>query len=114
MGGVGDDTLTGDAGRDTFQYYSTDDSRNIHHHDVIVHFEDGPDVIDLSRIDAKTTHKGDQAFRFVGDHFDGRPGALMFDRESHALLGDTDGDMRPDFYIKMPKVDALHTDDFDL
>ncbi len=84
-GGVGDDTLTGDAGRDTFQYYSTDDSRNIHHHDVIVHFEDGPDVIDLSRIDAKTTHKGDQAFRFVGDHFDGRPGALMFDRESHAL-----------------------------
>jgi glucose/arabinose dehydrogenase len=69
-GGGGQDRLTGGTGADTFDFNQISDSRSGSKRDVIVDFDDGQDVIDLSTIDAQP---GGQAFDFIGsDAFSGQ------------------------------------------
>jgi hypothetical protein len=82
---------------------------------VIADFHSGQDRIDLRGIDANATRKGNQAFTWAGADgpflhpkesaaflkagFTGQAGQLRY---AHGLLmGDTDGDGRADFQIKI-------------
>ena len=61
-------------------------------------------------MDANATKSGDQAFKFIGDNdFNHKAGELRF--HHHKLSGDTDGDGRADFEIKVALVDTLHAND---
>lgn len=105
-GGRGVDTLTGGAGGDVFRF---DKSREANH-DVVTDFG-GRDRIDLSRIDADETRRGDQAFDFIGRKgFTEDAGELRF--RGGLLSGDTDGDGRADFRVAIDDVRTLHEDAF--
>ncbi len=63
--------LTGSAGADSFVYSAVGDSRTAANgRDVIIDFEQGVDLIDLSLIDARVSGAGsggNQAFTFLGE-----------------------------------------------
>lgn len=71
VGSAGGDMLTGAAGADSFVYSAVGDSRtSANGRDVIIDFEQGVDLIDLSLIDARTSGTGsggNQAFTFLGE-----------------------------------------------
>jgi Ca2+-binding RTX toxin-like protein len=121
--GLGADTLWGGAGQDTFVFTDYRDSGvtytprsdggfNVVNHgiDTIKDFQTGTDKIDLSQIDADTTHSGNQAFHIV-DQLTGHAGELRVflgtsvdsqDPVNEAwfmLQGDVNGDGNPDFQL---------------
>jgi Ca2+-binding RTX toxin-like protein len=100
-GGFGADQLTGGSGADVFVFLALRDSANVHRGDVITDLN-ARDRIDLSAIDADSSHAGDQAFHLVA-HFGGQAGELMLQyREADDvtyLRGDVDGDGRADFSV---------------
>jgi hypothetical protein len=66
---------------------------------VITDFQHGQDTIDLSTIDA-VRGGGNQKFSWIGsDAFSGDAGELRFARG--LIQGDTDGDKRADFEIRV-------------
>jgi Ca2+-binding RTX toxin-like protein len=101
VGGAGGDHMTGGADADTFVFTSmTDFSEGFRHPldvDILIAFEAGTDVIDLSAIDADLTRDGDQAFSAVSS-FTGAAGQLMVvERDIRglsftAVVMDIDGD----------------------
>ena len=106
-GGGGLDTVTGGEGADRFVFDDGDAPLaftgldGIRHSDLITDFGNGADRIDLSRIDANPTQKGDQAFSLV-EEFSGRTGqlrAIQIDDLEWRILGDTNGDRVPDLMI---------------
>jgi Ca2+-binding RTX toxin-like protein len=121
-GGLGHDTLTGGAGNDVFVFNSVSDSPvGASLRDIITDFQPGQDKIDLSRIDADTTRKNDQAFKFIGmQDFDGKAGELhyqTFDQAGTAnditvISGDINGDRVPDFEIGLTGIVKLTSGDF--
>lgn len=71
----------------------------------------GDDMINLASVDAKSDKDGAQHFRWIrGRAFTERAGQLRVDyRDNYALLqGDTDGDGRADFEVKLLGVDLFH------
>jgi len=116
VGGLGRDKLYGGAGADVFDFNSTQESRVGSQRDTIYDFQSGRDLVDLRGIDANELRKGNQAFTwscmdvaFVNPDeadasllktgFTGKAGQLRYDRG--ILMGDTDGDRKADFQIKI-------------
>jgi Ca2+-binding RTX toxin-like protein len=115
-GGVGDDQLdvgspgrerlAGGAGEDVFRFVSMQAAGLGRNRDTIRDFRSGPDVIDLSYIDADTDKNGDQAFSFIADEeFTGVAGELRF--AGRMLRGDVDGDVASDFEIEVAGTATL-------
>jgi serralysin len=121
--GLGVDALTGGEGQDTFVFTDYRDSGvtytplsgggyNAVNHgiDTIQDFKTGVDKIDLSQIDADTTHSGNQAFHIV-DQLTGHAGELRVflgtsvDSQDPVnegwfmLEGDVNGDGNADFQL---------------
>lgn len=109
VGGVQGDWLTGGAGNDTFVFTRPRESAPTLR-DVISDFRAG-DRIDLSAIDARSDHAGNDAFHWIGARaFGGHAGEL---RHGHGLVsGDIDGDGTADFVIRVLGAAALAAHDF--
>jgi Ca2+-binding RTX toxin-like protein len=115
IGGLGRDKLWGGSGRDVFDFNSVEESKVGSQRDIIYDFRSGQDRIDLRGIDANELRKGNQKFSWTGTDgpflfpkesaaflkagFTGRTGELRYDRG--LLMGDTDGDGKADFQIKI-------------
>jgi VCBS repeat-containing protein len=116
VGGLGRDKLWGGSSADVFDFNSAQESRVGSQRDVIYDFQSGRDLIDLRGIDANELRKGNQAFTwscmdvafvnleeadasFLKADFTGKAGQLRYDRG--ILMGDTDGDRKADFQIKI-------------
>jgi Ca2+-binding RTX toxin-like protein len=116
VGGLGRDKLYGGSGADVFDFNSSQESRVGSQRDVIYDFQSGRDLLDLRGIDANELRKGNQAFTwscmdvaFVNPDeadssllktgFTGKAGQLRYD--NGILMGDTDGDRKADFQIKI-------------
>jgi hypothetical protein len=136
VGGGGADRLFGGEGADVFDFNAVSHSRaGINpvaalidalgldsarpmlsaYRDVILDFERGLDVIDLSTIDANALRVGDQAFHFIGERrFSDRAGELRIVESDRALLieGDVDGDGWADLQFEVRGVVRLTGDDF--
>ena len=112
VGGTGIDYLTGDSGADTFKFNSIAEAGFGSRRDVITDFRASEgDVIDLRTIDANEERGGNQAFTFLGNKsFSGNAGELRF--SAGVLSGDTDGDGRADFHVKVNGVSKMYADDF--
>ena len=114
-GGLGRDKMWGGAGKDVFDFNSVKESKVGSQRDIIYDFKSGQDRIDLRDIDANVLRKGNQKFFWTGldapflspkdgaaflqAGFTGKAGELRFDRG--ILMGDTDGDGKADFQIKI-------------
>ena len=112
FGAEGKDASHGGAGADIFAFDHTIESPKGGGRDVIDDFSHSQhDMISFYYMDANVHAKGDQDFKFVGDsHFHHKAGELRFDH--HIVSGDTDGDGKADFEIKVAGVNTLHADDF--
>ena len=97
-GGAGSDILTGGRGSDVFFFRSAAEANG----DVIADFrrEEG-DIIDVSSIDASSSIAGDQAFTWIGTASFTAVGQLGYAQLSGStfILGNTGGDLNPDFLI---------------
>lgn len=108
----GSDLLIGGAGNDRFVFDDARDARG----DTVVDFEHGADRIVLIPIDANALVVGDQPFTFIGtERFHQVAGELhvyhLADRNTY-ISGDTDGDGRPDFAIKVLGWHTFTQDNF--
>lgn len=111
VGGLGREKLFGGAGRDVFKFNSVEESRAGSQRDIIYDFKTGLDRIDLRGIDANENLRGNQAFSWSGAEgpflyryeaaagFTGKAGELRY--ADGILMGDTDGDGRADFEIRI-------------
>ncbi|MFD1327674.1 calcium-binding protein [Mycoplana ramosa] len=99
IGGRGHDILNGGTGRDLFIFESINDSVVGTNRDIIEDFiRSENDKIDLSKIDADTSARGNQAFHFIGTKsFSGDAGELRY--SGNIISGDVNGDGRANFQI---------------
>ncbi len=99
VGGLGRDLLFGGDDADVFRFDSIEDSEpGSDHRDRVRDFDPGEDLVDLVRIDANETQKGNQAFVFIGDSaFTGVAGQLRY--SGGRLEGDVTGDGDADFEV---------------
>ena len=102
IGGLGADVLSGGLGADVFLYLDGDESPLLSA-DTILDFDVDLDVIDLSAIDANALLPGDQLFTLVDTLTLGLLGQLQLidNGDSISLIGDTNGDLLPDFVINL-------------
>ena len=121
VGGYGGDRMSGapaqgnamqaaDGGADSFLYVRADSSLHTKRlRDVITDF--GPeDSISLVHADANTLKAGVQEFKWIKTKaFSGRAGQIRIDYRPRAafLQGDTDGNGRVDFEVKLREVDLF-------
>lgn len=116
LGGAGADTLIGGGGEDEFIFHKVSDSlAEAAGRDTIIDFVPREDRINLGHIDASEQKRGDQDFRFIGAaSFSDKAGELRaFAKPSGTYVaGDTDGDGRADFSIRLDGVQALTAGDF--
>lgn len=105
FGGAGKDRLAGGKGADHFFFNLSDTAVAKTRADTIADFHASQkDVIDLHSIDANEGRKNDQAFHFVGtDAFSHHAGELRLEKTAHDtyVMGDTDGNGRADFTIRL-------------
>lgn len=121
-GGGGADELTGDKGAfgdgiahaDRFVLTSAADSGLGRNSDLIIDFDPGVDVLDLSAIDADTATPGDDAFEFIGSAAFTAAGQLRLAPSVFAnqfeLLGNINGDLGADFRVVFFASAPLGTD----
>jgi hypothetical protein len=115
-GNGGQNTFTGDGGNDTFVFHRGDTAKSNARADIIADFNAG-DIIDVDAMDANSKKKGDQDFKFIdGADFHGKAGELrFFDSGGDTFVqGDTNGDGKADFVIRLTGVVALTDAQFDL
>ncbi len=105
-GGEGADIVIGGRSVDRFVYSSLIES-TVERSDTIQFNQ--RDRIDLRRLDANASRKGNQAFQFVADReFSGKAGELrLFDSR---LLADVDGDRKADFALNLRSNQAFSAD----
>jgi Ca2+-binding RTX toxin-like protein len=123
IGGAGQDTLSGGTGADVFEFWRETDSSPIAR-DVILDFQQGLDILDLSSIDARDTGGGfsdrDDAFTFLGEgRFSGAGAELRYDifvigggQSVTILRADTNGDRVSDFELRLEGAFHLTPADF--
>ena len=114
FGDRGADDLRGGEDADLFVFKSVRDL-SLERRDVIRDFGDGDDVISLKAIDADVSHRGNQAFEFVGsDRFSDTAGELraVASGKATVVMGDTDGDGSADFAIRLAGIHTLEAADF--
>ncbi|CAN7389795.1 calcium-binding protein [Rhizobium sp. LjRoot254] len=116
-GGRGADLLTGGLDADQFIYVSTrDSSAKPAGQDTIFDFTQAQnDRIVLKTIDADSRAGGDQKFDFIGDDaFSSNAGELRFKIvvSDTFVYGDTNGDRKADFAIKLDSTVTLAAGDF--
>lgn len=110
LGGDGADVLKGGQGGDFFAFAELKAGR-----DEILDFVRGKDLIDLSAIDARAATAEDDAFDLIGRMpFSGEAGELRYRvKAGDAIVrGDTDGDGRGDFAIRVVGIHRLDEGDF--
>jgi Ca2+-binding RTX toxin-like protein len=113
-GGGGPDNLTGGPGADTFLYTLTSQSGGMPAlRDSITDFTLGEgDRIDLSKVDANVNLPGQQHFVLSGFYFTHQAGQLIErgyiggGAHDRLVMGDTNGDGKPDFEIAVHWVDG--------
>nr|WP_246748848.1 hypothetical protein [Rhizobium setariae] len=115
-GGRGADKLYGDVGQDIFVFRTGDSGSTRASADTIFDFSRKQgDKIDLSGWDADSTTKGLQDFDFIGKAaFSKEAGELRYEtvRGDNYLYGDTDGDGKADFLIRLDPATNLKAGDF--
>lgn len=114
IGGAGRDTLDGGTEADTFQFRLVSDSRaTAATRDVIVQFETGVDLIDLTRLDANSLTNGNQAFVFIGAAaFGNVAGQLRVIGGANSVLqADVNGDGVADFEVQLNAIAAVNVND---
>lgn len=115
-GGGGRDTLTGGGGHDVFAYTSTSDSApSATARDLITDFHPGPDLIDLSTIDANPSSAANDSFTWLGTGgFTGHAGELRYQvsNGTASVQVDTNGDKIADMQIDLAGVTSLNMSDF--
>ncbi|MEG6510019.1 M10 family metallopeptidase [Methyloligella sp. 2.7D] len=107
------DRMFGGPGEDSFVFVRLRDSGVGRHRDRVHDFDSTDDLIDLSRIDAKTGG-GNQKFDWIGRNpFHDVKGELRYKDKGDTVIvqADTDGDGRPDFEIFVG-TGKLSEDDF--
>jgi Ca2+-binding RTX toxin-like protein len=109
-GGGGEDWLSGGRGADRFVFRTVSDSKD-YDGDIITDFSRFQgDRIDLSKIDAKTSVVGNQAFTFVGTaEFSGNKGELRYDESAgdSYIEADVNGDAVADFALTLENVSVV-------
>ncbi|MFT3987269.1 M10 family metallopeptidase C-terminal domain-containing protein [Aestuariivirga sp.] len=110
-GGAGRDRLAGGADADTFVYGNIGEAGIGTTGDIILDFQRGTDVIDLSLIDANVSLAGNQAFTFVTGAFTAA-GQIHFIAGTHILEGNINGNLAADFQITLNGIGALAATDF--
>lgn len=104
-GGTGQDIVTGGLGADRFVFNAGELAGRTHDTaDTITDFShDQGDRIDLSGLDADTTHAGDQAFTFIGDAPFTAAGQVRFEHVdgNTYLLANVDNNLGADIMIKL-------------
>ncbi|MHA6347488.1 calcium-binding protein [Roseivivax sp. CAU 1761] len=103
IGGAGQDTLEGNDGADIFVFGEASHSA-VGAADVILDFERGVDLIDLSGIDADTTQDGHQRFKGINDADAG----LWLSKGD--VYGDVDRDGNADFRIDLVNANITEQD----
>lgn len=114
VGGAGRDVLQGDAGADIFRFAAVADiGQAAGTRDVVRGFEQGLDLIDLSRIDP-SSDAGDQAFAFVASFTGTGVAELRAVAGSSTTLVqlDANGDAAVDATLVLNGVFALVASDF--
>ncbi len=115
IGGGGKDVLTGGGGKDIFVFKALKDSKPGKKHDVITDFG-GKDKINLKKIDADKSKKGNQKFDFLGERsgFSGDEGQLRYEikKKKTFVYGDVTGDGKADFMIELKGKIHLDASDF--
>ncbi len=115
FGGTGRDSMTGGTDADVFVFRNaTDSGLTTQTRDIIVDFEAGLDVLDLSGIDAVLGVAGNQAFSFVGlGAFTGVAGQLRYFQSGNSLIveGNLNNDLVADFSILLKGETVLAVDD---
>ena len=116
VGGKGADKLIGGAGEDRFVFKDVADSTvRSSGRDTILDFKHNRDKIDLAGIDANEDRNGNQKFHFISDEaFSKEAGELRATIQKGAtyVRGDTDGDGKADFSIKLADDHHLVKADF--
>lgn len=112
IGRIGIDVLTGGAGVDVFDFNAAVESF-AGGGDQITDFVSGTDIVDLSDIDADTSTAVDDAFGPLVGAFSGTAGEWRIDLFGGALhiLGDVDGDAVPDLEVILVGVAAIAAGD---
>lgn len=103
-GGVGADQLSGGRGQDHFLFKTGELPGRCPRCDVVTDFEPELDVIDVRQLDANSHAAGRQRFNFIGRiSFTGKPGQIRYGvRAGNTFLqADTDGDLKPDWEIRL-------------
>jgi Ca2+-binding RTX toxin-like protein len=113
-GGTGRDTLTGNSGADRFVFASAADAGKGSNRDIITDFSRSQgDRIDLKGIDARTGTRADDAFKFIGGKgFSKKAGELRYSSTLDRVQGDTNGDGKADFELRIDNGASLAAGDF--
>lgn len=116
IGHKGADRLTGGDGADTFVFVTGDSGKTKLQADFITDFDPSEfDIIDLDRWDANSKLVGTQEFTFIGTQAFGKEaGQLRFQKNGGEtwVQGDTNGDGKFDFLIRLKGSVTLTEDHF--